>query len=287
MTQLIETTLQQTEVDLSWMPEAKLLSDFLPSVTAKLRSDPMLLVTSPAAKLLLSKTIEHERDVDLSLFQNLTTEELSDLTCKLSKKPVSLSFSGPNVTTDLMRTIASANPSLQRMYVLGASNLPLQPTLGLLHESKLHAIYHSDMFRPAFEEVQHEETRCPSSQMTTRFPVIQILWVCRELRESDHVLRLDDGGIPWASILRKSTKSYNPFEPCIAAFPLRDAVLSSARVVTGLAKILSYLITSDTLSGANKKSTVAALVAKSFAMSSLVNLDAQKQVRWHTLFVSL
>src|SRR5438874_1951333 len=102
MAQLIDTALQQPEVDPSWMPEAELVSDFLPAVKAKLLNDPTLLVTSPAAKILLSKIIEHEQDVDLSLFQNLTTEQLSDITCKLSKTVVSLSLSGPNITADLL-----------------------------------------------------------------------------------------------------------------------------------------------------------------------------------------
>jgi hypothetical protein len=191
MAQLIDTTLQQPEVDLSWMPEAELMPDFLPAVKANLLSDPTLLKTSPAVKILLSKIIEHEQEVDLSLFQNLSTEQLSDLTLKLSETIVSLSLSGPNITADLLTRIVSANPSLQKAYILGAWKVPLQPTLELLHKSNLQAIWHSDMFRRALGDFTQEEIRFPSRLMTS-FPVIQIFWVCRKLRVGDHVSHVDD-----------------------------------------------------------------------------------------------
>jgi hypothetical protein len=268
MAQLIDTTLQQPEVDLSWMPEAELMPDFLPAVKANLLSDPTLLKTSPAVKILLSKIIEHEQEVDLSLFQNLSTEQLSDLTLKLSEAIVSLSLSGPNITADLLTRIVSANPSLQKAYILGAWKVPLQPTLELLHKSNLQAIWHSDMFRRALGDFTQEEIRFPSRLMTS-FPVIQIFWVCRKLRVGDHVSHVDDKGIPWT---RK------------AAFPLQDAILPPARVVTGLASFLHFLAPLSSWSRVTEMSTVAMVAAKSFAMTGLADLDVMKQVSWQTLF---
>jgi hypothetical protein len=261
MAQLVDTTLQQLEVDLSWMPEAELMPDFLPAVKAKLLSDPTLLVTSPAAKVLLSKIIEQEQDVDLSLFQNLTTEQLSHFTCNLSKTIVSLGLSGPNITADLLRRIASANASLRNVYILGASNVPLQPTLELLHKSSLDAIYHSDMFRRALDDVTQKEISFPS-QIMTSFPVIQIFWVCRGFSR----------GLP---------------RTCTAAFPLRDAILPPARVVTGLEKLLRFLTQLGSELGVNEESTVAMVAAKSFAMTGSIDLDVLKQVSWQTLLVGL
>jgi hypothetical protein len=257
MAQLIDTTLQRPEVDLSWMPEAELFSDFLPAAKAKLLSDPTLLVTSPAAKILLSKIIENEQDVDLSLFQNLTTEQLSHFICKLSKTIVSLSLSGPNITADLLRRIVSANPSLQKVYILGASNVPLQLTLELLHKSNLDTIYHSDMFRHALEDVTQKEISFPS-QIMTSFPVIQIFWVSQVFDAAYKMV-----------------------------FPLRDAILPPARVVTGLAKLLYFLTTSSIWSRRLDASTVAMAAAKSFAMTSSADFDILKQVSWQPLLVGL
>lgn len=114
------------------------------------------------------------------------------------------------------------------------------------------------MFRRALEDVAQKEISFPS-QIMTSFPVIQIFWV----------RRVFDRGLS-----RTHT----------AVFPLRDAILPPARVVTGLAKFLHFLTTSDSWS---EESKVAMVAAKSFAMTSSADFDVLKQVSWQTLFVGL
>jgi hypothetical protein len=254
MAALIDKTLRQPDVDLSWVREAELLSDFLPAVKAKLLNEPKLLMTSLTGRILLSKMNAGEQVVDLSLFRNLSTEQLPDLTCELSKTIVSLSLSGPNITADLLRDIVSANPSLQKLYILGASNVSLEPALELLHDSNLDALYHSDMFRRAFEDATQKETSFPS-QIITSFPVIQIFWVCRKLPVHNHL------------------------PPSSCAFPLRDANLPPARIVTGLVRLLHFLNRDSRL----EASTVAMAAAKCFAMTGSAESDVLHPVSWQTL----
>jgi hypothetical protein len=126
--------LQRTYSDISWIAEAELLPDFLPAIRERLAREPTLIDTSPMAKHLLLKAIEHEREVDLSLFQSLSEEDLSVFISRLSKT-VSLSLSGASISTGpLALNLSPANTSLGKLYFLDSPKLQLQQVLRLMDD---------------------------------------------------------------------------------------------------------------------------------------------------------
>jgi hypothetical protein len=295
LARLVDESLQSADPDLSWTTEAELLSDFFPAVKAKIYSEPTLLA-SPVAKALLLKAIEHEQEVDLSPFQNLSMDDILSITSRLSKENKSLSLSG-NVTAELLALVAERNPSICKIYVLDAPNLQLQSALQVMAQRGSPWIYHADMFRAPLESTRpncfrspHEdEQRTPGDtadllpKASERFPVVQIFWLARGINGSGDVTRLDDGGLPWATVPPDSGRGYDLSRDhaSIAAFPLRDGFLTISRVVTGLAKFMRCLGESRGLRiGRSHEVGVAAAAAKCFALaaSDLAELDTAKQV---------
>ena len=298
---LLDTYLQSPDPDLSWLEEAELLSDFLPALRSRLASEPTLTDLSTAAKNLLVHAIEHEREVDLSPFQNFSAKELSDIICRLSNT-VSLSLSGLNVSAELLvLDQTAANTSLRKLYALDSPNLQLQSVLKLMHEPKAPFIYHADMFRRPLQNqakqhtTNYQDTPQPTSnddmwlsRANLKFPVVQIVLLSREFKFDAESGRLDDGGLPWAQILQASDPDRrwgDRFGPFLAGFPLRDALLSTPRVVTGLAKLMRYLIQFGFLNIGDEVGTVAMAAAKCFALaaSDLQEPDIAKQVSYQTL----
>jgi hypothetical protein len=107
--------LRRTDYDISWIAEAELLPGFLPAIRVTLAIEPTLIDKSPRAKHLLLKAIEHEPEVDLSLFQSLSAEDLTVFISKLSKT-VSLSLSGSSISTGLLALdLPTANTSLSKL----------------------------------------------------------------------------------------------------------------------------------------------------------------------------
>jgi hypothetical protein len=276
LARLVDESLQSADPDLSWTAEAELLSDFFPAVKARIYSEPTLLA-SPVAKALLLKAIEHEQEVDLSPFQNLSTDDILSITSRLSKEIKSLSLSG-NVTAELLALVAEQNPSICKM----------QSALQVMTQCGSPRIYHADMFRAPLEfpRSRHEnEQGTPLDVLpkaSEKFPVVQILWLTRGIGGDGDVIRLGDGGLPWATI-PLSLEDY--FASCdhasIAAFPLRDGFLTISCVVTGLAKLMQCLAESDKLDiGLNEEESVAKVAAKCFALaaSDLAEPDMAKQV---------
>ena len=148
---LVETSLHREDSDISYITDAELLPDFLPAIRTRLASEPTLITSSPAAKGLLLKAIEHAQEVDLSAFQSLSAKEHSEVLSRISEA-VSLSLSGPSISEGLLTVDFSAKkPALRQLYVLDAPNLPLQPVLKLMHEPGILWIYHADMFRRPFQ----------------------------------------------------------------------------------------------------------------------------------------
>ena len=125
---------------------------------------------------------------------------------------------------------------------------------------------------------------------SVKFPVVQIFWLSREFETVGNTSRLDDGGIPWAQLLPRQDRYDYLLEPFLAAFPLRDALLPTTRVVTGLAKFGHYLTESKNFgSGMSKEGTIGMAAAKCFALaaSDLGELDITKQVSHLTLYFRL
>ena len=82
--------------------------------------------------------------------------------------------------------------------------------------------------------------------------------------------RLDDGGLPRAALLPPLDQDSHPsrFEPSLATFPLRDAHLSTTRVVAGLAEFMQCLGKLDKSGiGMSKEGTVAMVAAKCLALT--------------------
>jgi len=144
LARLVEESLQSADPDLSWTAEAELLSDFFPAVKARIYSEPTLLA-SPVAKALFLKAIEHEQEVDLSPFQDLSMDDILSITSRLSKEIKSLSLSG-NVTAELLALLAE-KLSICKIYVLDAPNLQLQSVLQVMSQPGSPWIYHAEMFR--------------------------------------------------------------------------------------------------------------------------------------------
>src|SRR5271155_1736625 len=253
---LIDESLQTADPDLSWTAEAELLSDFFSAVKARIYSEPTLLA-SPVAKALLLKAIEHEQEVDLSPFQNLSTDDILSITSRLSKETKSLSLSG-NVTAELLALLAEKKPSICKIYVLDAPNLQLQSALQVMSQHGSPWIYHAEMFRAPLEsryssrqlheDEDEDEERTPGAapdllpKASERFPVVQIFWLTRGMHGNGNVTRLDDGGLPWATVLNSDGDYFSSRgHGSIAAFPLRDGFLTIPRVVTGLAKFIQHL----------------------------------------------
>jgi hypothetical protein len=302
---LVDTSLQSVDTDLSWIEEAELLSDFLPAIRVKLGSEPAL-IASPAAKVLLLRAIKDEEEVNLSQFPDFSRDDLVSLTSKLSNKTTSISLSGHNVTAAFLGLdLLAVNTSLRKLYVLDAPNLQLQSALRLMYQPRSPWIYHQDMFRKpirylTLESHNHQQNandqdiHQPNSDeilyiagRRVKFPVVQIFWLSRESRTADNTSRLDDGGIPWAQLLPPQDRYNKWLEPSLAAFPLRDALLSTTRAVTGLAKFVHYLTKSDGLNdGMTREGTVGMVAAKCFALaaSDLEELDVMKQVSRLTFY---
>ena len=236
-------------------------------------------------------------------------DDLVSLASKLSNKTTSLSLSGPNVTAAfLVLDVLALNTSLRKLYVLDAPNLQLQSALRLMYQPRSPWIYHSDMFRNPVHyqtlsnrnrrrNANDRDTHQPNSNEilciaggSVKFPVVQIFWLSREFETVGNTSRLDDGGIPWAQLLPPQDRYDYLLEPSLAAFPLRDALLPTTRVVTGLAKFVHYLTKSDNFnSGMSKEGTVGMVAAKCFALaaSSLGGLDIMKQVSRPTFYFRL
>ena len=240
-------------------------------------------------------------------------DEIISFTSRLSDKTISLSLSG-NVTTGLLALLAEQT-SLRKVYVLDAPNLQLKSVLRLMCQPRMPWIYHADIFRaplqyrimssrlrpraPAAEDqrtpqpLENETTWIPEASVN--FPVVQIIWLSRELITGGNVSRFDDGGLPWATSLPPPDRdSYlSRHHPSVAAFPLRDAYLTTARAVTGLVKFMQCLAKSDNLGVVmSKAGTMAIVVAKCFALtaSDLGAIDTAKQVSVSTsvsVFVAL
>jgi hypothetical protein len=291
LARLVDESLQSADPDLSWTAEAELLSDFFPAVKARIYSEPTLLA-SPVAKALLLKAIEHEQEVNLSPFQNLSMDDILSITSRLSKEIKSLSLSG-NVTAELLALVAEQNPSICKISVLDAPNLQLQSALQVMAQHGSLRIYHADMFRAPLESIRancfrepHEDEKCTPLEAadllpkaSEKFPVVQILWLTRG---NGDVTRLDDGGLSWAALPIGSEDYYLSRDPAsIAAFPLRDGFLTISRVVTGLAKFMQCLADSRALRiGSSQVAGVAVAAAKCFALaaSDLAEPDTAKQV---------
>jgi hypothetical protein len=305
LARLVETSLQKADSDISWITEAELLPDFLPAVRTRLASEPTLIDSSLAAKAPLLKAIEHEQEVDLSVFQNLSAVDLSGITSRLSEI-VSLCLSGPNVSAGLLDLdLPAATTSLRKLYVLDAPNLQLLSVLRLMHKPGMPRIYHADMFRRPVQyrlhqhhhlsesallqtkddqstphQVMDEQLNLPGNP-TPRFPVVQVIWLSREFNSDGDVSRLGDGGLPWPKLLPDQEQRFCSLGPFVAAFPLRDAFLPTTCVVTGLVKFMQYLINTDLLSGGmSHEGTIAMAAAKSFALaaSDLREMDTAKQL---------
>ena len=289
LARLVDESLQSVDPDLSWTAEAELLSDFFPAVKARIYSEPTLLA-SPVAKALLLKAIEHEQEVDLSPFQDLSTDDIISITSRLSKEIKSLSLSG-NVTAELLALVAEQNPSICKIYVLDAPNLQLQSALQVMAQRGPPRIYHADMFRAPLEppRSRHEDEQGTPLEAvdllpkaSEKFPVVQILWLTRKIGGNGDVIRLDDGGLPWATIPLDSEDYYSSRDHAsIAAFPLRDGFLTVSCVVTGLAKFMQCLAESHELGiGLDEQDGVADAAAKCFALaaSDLAEPDTAKQV---------
>jgi len=285
---LVDESLQNTDPDLSWTAEAELLSDFFPTVKARIYSEPTLLA-SPVAKALLLKAIEHEQEVDLSPFQDLSMDDILSITSRLSKEIKSLSLSGTNVTAELLALLAE-NPSICKIYVLDAPNLQLQSALQVMSQRGSPWIYHAEMFRGPLQSARpncvhhpYEDEQHTPGDASERFPVVQIFWLTRGIEGNGDVTRLDDGGVQWATVPLDYNLDYFPspgYAPR-AAFPLRDGFLTISRVVTGLAKFIQCLAESRSLRiGSNQEVGVAVAAAKCFALaaSDVAELDTAKQV---------
>jgi hypothetical protein len=294
LARLVDESLQSPDPDLSWIAEAELLSDFFPAVKARIYNEPTLLA-SPVAKVLLLKAIEHEQEVDLSPFQNLSMDDILSITSRLSKETKSLSLSG-NVTAELLALLAE-KPSICKIYVLDAPNLQLQSAVQVMAQRGSPWIYHAEMFRAPLESTRpncfglpHEvEKRTPGDaadllpNASERFPVVQIFWLTRGIEGNGEVTRLDDGGVPWATIPLNPDRDYflSRGHASMAAFPLRDGFLTISRMVTGLAKFIQCLAESRELRiGMSQEVGVAVAAAKCFALaaSDLAELDTAKQV---------
>jgi hypothetical protein len=292
LARLVDESLQNADLDLSWTAEAELLSDFFPAIKARIYSEPTLLA-SPVAKALLIKAIEHEQEVDLSPFQNLSMDDILSITSRLSKETKSLSLSG-NVTAELLALLAE-NSSICKIYVLDAPNLPLQSALQVMAQRGSPRIYHAEMFRAPLKSTwpnwfrlpREDEQRTPGDaadsfpKASERFPVVQIFWLTRGSCGNDNVIRLDDGGLLWTTVPRNS--DYYSFRDLasMAAFPLRDGFLTISRVVTGLAKFMQCLAEYPELRiGINPEAGVAVAAAGCFALaaSDLAELDTAKHV---------
>lgn len=250
------------------------------------------------------RAVKDEQEVDLSQFPDLSRDGLVSLTSRLSNKTTSISLSGHNVTAAFLGLdLLAVNTSLRKLYVLDAPNLQLQSALRLMYQPKSPWIYHPDMFRnpirdhtlPNYNRQQNandQDTHQPNSNEipyiaggTVKFPVVQVFWVSREFKTVDNTSRLDDGGMPWA--LPPQDRCDNWLGPFLAAFPLRDALLPTTRVVTGLAKFVHYLTKSGKFDcWMSKEGTVGMVAAKCFALaaSDLGGLDIMKQVSRPTFY---
>lgn len=248
----------------------------------------------------MPRAVKDEQEVDLSQFPDLSRDDLVCLTSKLSNKTTSISLSGRNVTAAFLGLdLLAVNTSLRKLYVLDAPNLQLQSALRLMYPPRSPWIYHPDMFRNLirYHTPNDQDTHQPNSNEipyiaggTVKFPVVQVFWLRREFRTVDNTSRLDDGGIPWAQLLPPPDRYYDWLEPFLAAFPLRDALLPTTRVVTGLAKFVYCLTKSDNFnSGMSTEGAAGMAAAKCFALaaSDLGELDIMKQVSRPTFYFRL
>jgi len=133
------------------------------------------------------------------------------------------------------------------------------------------------------EQRTHGDAADLLPKASERFPVVQIFWLTRGFKGNGDVTRLDDGGIPWATVLLNSVRDYflTHGHASLAAFPLRDGFLTISRVVTGLAKFIQCLAEPRALRiGRKEEVGVAVTAAKCFALaaSDVAELDPAKQV---------
>jgi hypothetical protein len=222
-------------------------------------------------------------------------DDILSITSRLSKEIKSLSLPG-NVTAELLALVAEQNPSICKIYVLDAPNLQLQSALQVMAQRGSPWIYHADMFRAPLETIRancfrsrHEDEQCTPLEAagllpkaSEKFPVVQILWLTRGIEGNGDVTRLDDGGLPWATVLPGPEDYYSSFDHAsTAALPLRDGFLTISRVVTGLVKFMQCLAEFRKLRiGMSNEVGVAVAAAKCFALaaSGLAELDPAKQV---------
>ena len=247
MRTMLETALKQSEADLRlWIPEAELLSDFLPSLKRKLYQDPTLLKTSPAGQFLVLKVLKDESDIDIALLKESTIEEISTVVSKLSKNGQmrSISISNmPDLREEDLEKVFVAGTALESIYVLITPHISVKSIVSFVnnHNTALQNLYHTELLRRPLKLGLKRWLRQDKIRFSANL-TSQIIWVKPDaVLLSKDGMRLEDGQINWKAVWGNTLAhgiDYSDF--AYGVFPLIDILLPPVKIVTGLLHFLNW-----------------------------------------------
>lgn len=281
MHKMLEAALQQSVADLQlWMPEAEILTDFLPSLKRKLYEDPIALKSSPAGLYLLCRALEHEYHVDLAPLKSLTKQDIEMVVSKLreqgSMKSIALSNMPDLRVEDLEAFVGETR--LRSLYLLGTPSISINAIVSFVnsHMAGLQDLYHTELLRRPLQ-LSLRRWRREAKVNFSANPINQMILVRTDAVMLDQQgMRLGNGEVDWQKLLeaQKTGRSYQPYL-MYGLLPLDDILLPLVKFVTGLVKFLRWMTRCDSMyEGIHAYATGA---ANTFAMakSSIQGSDYQ------------
>ncbi len=282
MQTMLEAALQQSVADLRlWMPEAEILTDFLPSLRRKLYEDPTALKTSPAGLYLLCRALEHEYHVDLAPLKTLTTKDIEMVVSKLreqgSMKSIVLS-NLPDLRVEDLEEAFVGESSLRSFYLLGTPRISINAIVSFVnsHMASLQDLYHTELLRRPLQLRLHRWRREDKARFSAN-SVNQMIWIRTDaVKLNEEGMRLGNGEVDWQKLLEAEKKSRS-YEPSLTygVLPLDDILLPPVKFVTGLAKFLRWMTRCDIYQEGVHSYGTGAANAFAMAKSSIQGSDYQ------------
>ena len=282
MNTMIETALRQTENELNlWMPEAELLTDFLPSLKRKIYEDPRLLKTSPAALYLLCKALEGDTTIDLSPFETLSSKDINKVVSKLKKQGICkfiILSNLPDLREEDLEVALGGKIDLRGLCLIATPLISISHLASFINSNVLglQDLYHTELLRRPLK-LGLKQWRCEDKINFSTNPVNQMIWIRGDaVRLGKDEVRLGSGHVDWKTLIQDENPAERLYPRLTyGTFPLDDILLPPVKIVTGLLNFLNWAVKQNSVITNTHEHGIG--LANSFAMakSSIDGSDCQ------------
>ncbi|PPJ55683.1 hypothetical protein CBER1_05877 [Cercospora berteroae] len=246
MSSVIAQAMEDEEGELAWLADAEQLSTF-PDVALKhLKAAPNTIATTGGFNL-LCRALRGRQNVDLSMFHQLTPEQLLRTVSELQDSPNKIKLTLPclELTPEHVRQLAHAS-NVAEIRFGNTGGLELSSLIEAASGAGLESISHPAIYKTALAAANQNPEEL--SQLATDSirrtlhgdPLCQAIWIgtSRHHNEQKVIPRLASGAVAWAQLFAKNSSagrmdhfaaigSYTlPSMDHIVSIPLHDAPTS-------------------------------------------------------------